>query len=121
MLLLLLNYVVLRALWKKDVHLISTLVNKSLYYYIILYYIILYYIILYYIILYYIINLFQFIGYIEKGMDKGLEDYDGISGNTASSLGWNWIMQEVRHNASRLHSLASFIPVTLHHMSLVYS
>ena len=33
MLLLLLNYVVLRALWKIDVHLISTLVNKSLYYY----------------------------------------------------------------------------------------
>ena len=32
MLLLLLNYVVLRALWKIDVHLISTLVNKSLYY-----------------------------------------------------------------------------------------
>jgi len=31
MLLLLLNYVVLRALWKIDVHLISTLVNKSLY------------------------------------------------------------------------------------------
>jgi len=31
MLLLLLNYVVLRALWKLDVHLISTLVNKSLY------------------------------------------------------------------------------------------
>jgi len=29
----LLNYVVLRALWKIDVHLISTLVNKSLYYY----------------------------------------------------------------------------------------
>jgi len=29
---LLLNYVVLRALWKIDVHLISTLVNKSLYY-----------------------------------------------------------------------------------------
>ena len=27
--LLLLNYVVLRALWKIDVHLISTLVNKS--------------------------------------------------------------------------------------------
>jgi len=26
----LLNYVVLRALWKIDVHLISTLVNKSL-------------------------------------------------------------------------------------------
>jgi len=33
MLLLLLNYVVLRALWKIDVHLISTLVYKSLYYY----------------------------------------------------------------------------------------
>ena len=33
MLLLLLNYVALRALWKIDVHLISTLVNKSLYYY----------------------------------------------------------------------------------------
>jgi len=32
MLLLLLNYVVLRALWKIDVHLISILVNKSLYY-----------------------------------------------------------------------------------------
>ena len=32
MLLLLLNYVVLRALWKIDVHLISTLVNKSIYY-----------------------------------------------------------------------------------------
>ena len=32
MLLLLLNYLVLRALWKIDVHLISTLVNKSLYY-----------------------------------------------------------------------------------------
>jgi len=30
---LLLNYVVLRALWKIDVYLISTLVNKSLYYY----------------------------------------------------------------------------------------
>jgi len=29
----LLDYVVLRALWKIDVHLISTLVNKSLYYY----------------------------------------------------------------------------------------
>ena len=28
-----LNYVVLRALWKIDVHLLSTLVNKSLYYY----------------------------------------------------------------------------------------
>jgi len=33
MLLLLLIYVVLRALWKIDVHLISTLVNISLYYY----------------------------------------------------------------------------------------
>jgi len=33
MLLLLLNYVVLRASWTIDVHLISTLVNKSLYYY----------------------------------------------------------------------------------------
>jgi len=33
MLLLLLNYVVLRALWKIDANLISTLVNKSLYYY----------------------------------------------------------------------------------------
>jgi len=32
MLLLLLNYVVLWALWKIDVHLINTLVNKSLYY-----------------------------------------------------------------------------------------
>jgi len=32
MLLLLLNYVVLRTLWKIDVYLISTLVNKSLYY-----------------------------------------------------------------------------------------
>ena len=32
MLLVLLNYVVLRVLWKIDVHLISTLVNKSLYY-----------------------------------------------------------------------------------------
>jgi len=31
-LLLLLNYVVLRGLWKIDVHLICTLVNKSLYY-----------------------------------------------------------------------------------------
>jgi len=31
MLFLLLNYVVLRALWKIDVYLISTLVNKSLY------------------------------------------------------------------------------------------
>ena len=38
MLLLLLNYVVLRALWKIDVHLIITLVNKSLYYYYHLYY-----------------------------------------------------------------------------------
>jgi len=34
MLLLLLNHVVLRALWKIDVHLISTFVNKSIYYYI---------------------------------------------------------------------------------------
>jgi len=33
MLLLLLNYVVLRALWKIDVYLINTVVNKSLYYY----------------------------------------------------------------------------------------
>ena len=33
MLLLLLIYVVLRDLWKIDVYLISTLVNKSLYYY----------------------------------------------------------------------------------------
>jgi len=33
MLLLLLNYIVLRALRKIDVHLISTPVNKSLYYY----------------------------------------------------------------------------------------
>jgi len=33
MLLLLLIYVVLRALWKIDIYLISTLVNKSLYYY----------------------------------------------------------------------------------------
>jgi len=33
MVLLLLNYVVLMALWKIDVHLISTIVNKSLYYY----------------------------------------------------------------------------------------
>jgi len=33
MLLLLLNYVVLRALWEIDIYLISTLVNKSLYYY----------------------------------------------------------------------------------------
>jgi len=32
MLLLLLIYVVLMALWKTDVYLISTLVNKSLYY-----------------------------------------------------------------------------------------
>jgi len=32
MLLLLLNYVVLRALWKTDVHLIITLVYKSVYY-----------------------------------------------------------------------------------------
>jgi len=32
MLLLLLIYVVLRALWKIDVYLISTLVNKSIYY-----------------------------------------------------------------------------------------
>ena len=32
MLLLLLIYVVLRALWKINVYLISTLVNKSLYY-----------------------------------------------------------------------------------------
>ena len=38
MLLLSLNYVVLRALWKIDVHLISTLVNKSLYYYYYYYY-----------------------------------------------------------------------------------
>ena len=30
--LLLLNIVVLRALWKIDVHFISTLVNKNLYY-----------------------------------------------------------------------------------------
>jgi len=36
MLLLLLNHVVLRALCKIDVHLISTLVNKSLYYIIII-------------------------------------------------------------------------------------
>jgi len=35
MLLLLLNYVVLRALWKIDVYLIRILVNKSLYYYIV--------------------------------------------------------------------------------------
>jgi len=35
MLLLLLNYFVLRALWKIDIQLISTLVNKSLYYIII--------------------------------------------------------------------------------------
>ena len=33
MLLLLLFYVVLRALWKIDVYIISTLVNKNLYYY----------------------------------------------------------------------------------------
>jgi len=33
MLLLLLNYVVLTAIWKIDVYLISTLVNKNLYYY----------------------------------------------------------------------------------------
>jgi len=33
MLILLLIYVVLRALWKIDVYLISTLVSKSLYYY----------------------------------------------------------------------------------------
>jgi len=33
MLLLVLIYVVLMALWKIDVYLISTLVNKSLYYY----------------------------------------------------------------------------------------
>jgi len=32
MLLLLLNYVVFRALWKIDVHPINTLVNKSIYY-----------------------------------------------------------------------------------------
>jgi len=38
MLLLLLNYVVLRALWKIDEHLISTLVNKSLYNYYYYYY-----------------------------------------------------------------------------------
>jgi len=36
-LLLLLIYVVLRALWKIDVYLISTLVNKSLYYYLFLF------------------------------------------------------------------------------------
>ena len=36
--LLLLIYVVLRALWKIDVYLISTLVNKSLYYYYYYYY-----------------------------------------------------------------------------------
>ena len=41
MLLLLLIYVVLRALWKIDVHQISTLVNKSIYYY--YYYFYLYY------------------------------------------------------------------------------
>jgi len=33
MLLLLLIYVVLRALWKIAVHLISTFVNKTMYYY----------------------------------------------------------------------------------------
>jgi len=33
MLLVLLNYVVLRALWKTNVHLISTLVNNCFYYY----------------------------------------------------------------------------------------
>ena len=38
MLLLLLNYVVLRALWEIDEHLISTLVDKSLYYYYYYYY-----------------------------------------------------------------------------------
>ena len=38
MLLSLLNYVVLRALWKIDVHLINTLVNKSIYYYYYYYY-----------------------------------------------------------------------------------
>jgi len=43
MLLLLLNYVVLWALWKIDVHLISTLVNKSLYYYYYYYYYYFYY------------------------------------------------------------------------------
>jgi len=32
------NYVVLRALWKIDVHLIRTLVNKSLYCYYYYYY-----------------------------------------------------------------------------------
>jgi len=37
MLLLLLNYVVLRALWKIDLNLLSTLVNKSLYYYYLLF------------------------------------------------------------------------------------
>jgi len=37
MLLLLLNYVVLRALWKIDVHLKSTLVNKSILFFIYLY------------------------------------------------------------------------------------
>ena len=41
MLLLLLNYVMLRALWKIGVYLISTLVNKSLYYYYYCYYYIL--------------------------------------------------------------------------------
>jgi len=40
MLLLLLNYVVLRALWNIDLHLISTLVNTSLYYYLLLLFII---------------------------------------------------------------------------------
>jgi len=38
MLLLLLIYVVLMALWKIDVYLISSLVNKSLYYYYYYYY-----------------------------------------------------------------------------------
>ena len=42
MLLLLLNYVVLRALWKIDVHLIRTLVNKSVYYYYYYYYYVIY-------------------------------------------------------------------------------
>lgn len=32
---------------------------------------------------------------MEKGMNTSLEDYNGLSGNTASSLGWNWVMQEV--------------------------
>jgi len=41
--LLSLNYVVLRALWKIDVHLISTLINKSLYYYYYHYYYYYYY------------------------------------------------------------------------------